>query len=52
MDREVASYKTSSKGQEVELIQNALIKLRVDRGHYGADGNFGNTTDRQVKMFQ
>ncbi|MCG6268030.1 peptidoglycan-binding protein [Vibrio furnissii] len=51
MDREVASYKTSSKAQKVELIQNALIKLRFDFGNYGADGSFGNTTDSQVKMF-
>ncbi len=51
-DREVASYKTGSKGQEVELIQKALIKLGFDLGTYGADGSFGNTTERQVKMFQ
>ncbi|TOY94909.1 type VI secretion system tip protein TssI/VgrG [Vibrio fluvialis] len=51
-DREVASYKTGSKGQEVELIQNALIKLGFDLGTYGADGSFGSTTERQVKMFQ
>ncbi|KQH87870.1 type VI secretion protein VgrG [Vibrio furnissii] len=51
-DREVASYKTGSKGQEVELIQKALIKLGFDLGTYGADGSFGSTTERQVKMFQ
>ncbi|MDT8866459.1 type VI secretion system tip protein TssI/VgrG [Vibrio fluvialis] len=51
-DREVASYKTGSKSQEVELIQNALIKLGFDLGTYGADGSFGSTTERQVKMFQ
>ncbi|UHJ62543.1 hypothetical protein [Vibrio furnissii] len=49
MDREVASYKTSSKGQEVELIQNTLIKLGFDLGTYGADGSFSNTMERQVK---
>ncbi len=51
-DREVASYKTGSKGQEVELIQKALIKLGFDLGTYGADGSFGSTTERQVKIFQ
>ncbi|MCG6400762.1 peptidoglycan-binding domain-containing protein, partial [Vibrio fluvialis] len=51
-DREVDSYKTGSKGQEVELIQKALIKLGFDLGTYGADGSFGTTTERQVKMFQ
>ncbi|ENI4129037.1 peptidoglycan-binding protein, partial [Vibrio fluvialis] len=51
-DREVASYKTGSKGQEVESIQKALIKLGFDLGTYGADGSFGSTTERQVKMFQ
>ncbi|WP_425304456.1 peptidoglycan-binding domain-containing protein [Vibrio furnissii] len=48
-DREVASYKTSSKGQKVESIQKALIKLGFDLGTYGADGSFSNTTERQVK---
>jgi type VI secretion system secreted protein VgrG len=51
-DREVASYKTGSKGQKVESIQKALIKLGFDLGTYGADGSFGSTTERQVKMFQ
>ncbi|EPG0609239.1 peptidoglycan-binding domain-containing protein [Vibrio fluvialis] len=49
MDREVASYKTGSKGQEVESIQKVLIKLGFDLGIYGADGSFGNTTERLVK---
>ncbi|MGF1780115.1 peptidoglycan-binding domain-containing protein [Vibrio fluvialis] len=48
-DREVASYKTSSKGQKVESIQKALIKLGFDLGTYGADGIFSNTMERQVK---
>ncbi|WP_391091644.1 type VI secretion system tip protein TssI/VgrG [Vibrio sp. NH-UV-68] len=51
-NRESHSYKSGSKGQEVEYIQQALIKLGFDLGNAGADGDFGSTTQRQVKLFQ
>ncbi|WP_172953605.1 bacteriophage T4 gp5 trimerisation domain-containing protein, partial [Vibrio salilacus] len=51
-NRESHSYKSGAKGQEVEYIQQALIKLGFDLGNAGADGDFGSTTQRQVKLLQ
>lgn len=51
-NRESHSYKSGARGQEVEYIQQALIKLGFDLGNAGADGEFGPTTKRQVEQFQ
>ncbi|MEL7292105.1 MAG: type VI secretion system tip protein TssI/VgrG [Pseudomonadota bacterium] len=51
-NREVPSYKQGSKLDEVVFIQHALIELGFDLGNAGADGHFGPTTERQVKLFQ
>ncbi|MGY5537431.1 PAAR domain-containing protein [Vibrio brasiliensis] len=51
-NRDSHSYKIGSHGQEVEYIQQALIKLNFDLGNTGADGDFGPTTKRQVELFQ
>lgn len=51
-NRESHAYKSSSSGQEVEYIQQALIKLGFDLGNAGADGDFGPTTKRQIELFQ
>ncbi|EGA66487.1 PAAR domain-containing protein [Vibrio brasiliensis] len=51
-NRESHSYKSGARGQEVEYIQQALIKLGFDFGNAGADGDFGPTTKRQVEQFQ
>ena len=51
-NRESHSYKSGARGQEVEYIQQALIKLGFDLGNAGADGDFGPTTKRQVEQFQ
>ncbi|WP_417879841.1 type VI secretion system tube protein TssD [Vibrio sp.] len=46
------AYRKGDKGAEIKLIQQALMKLGFDLGKYGADGDFGSTTERQVKAFQ
>ncbi|NOH78762.1 type VI secretion system tip protein VgrG [Vibrio sp. RE86] len=51
-NRESHSYKKGSNGQEVEYIQQALLELGLDLGKYGADGDYGSTTKRQIKLFQ
>ena len=40
------------KGEDVKQLQNALIHLHYDLGKYGADGDFGATTDKVVRTFQ
>lgn len=40
------------KGAEVKAMQENLIKLGYSCGSYGADGDFGNDTDKAVKAFQ
>ncbi|MFH0258803.1 type VI secretion system tip protein TssI/VgrG [Vibrio rumoiensis] len=47
-----SAYRKGSKGDEVAMIQQALIKVGFDLGASGADGDFGSTTERQVKAFQ
>ncbi|USD39977.1 type VI secretion system tip protein VgrG [Vibrio sp. SCSIO 43135] len=51
-NRESGSYKKGAKGEEVEYIQQALVKLGFDLGTAGADGDFGSMTEKQVKLFQ
>jgi peptidoglycan hydrolase-like protein with peptidoglycan-binding domain len=39
-------------GAEVKALQENLIKLGYDLGRWGADGDFGSTTQKRVKEFQ
>ena len=39
-------------GDDVQKLQNALIKLGYDVGIYGADGDFGSGTEKAVIAFQ
>lgn len=39
-------------GAEVKAMQEILIKLGYSCGSYGADGDFGNDTDKAVRAFQ
>ena len=41
-----------SSGTEVKNMQNALIALGYDLGSYGADGQFGPTSEAALKQFQ
>lgn len=40
------------EGTKVKTLQENLIKLGYDLGTYGADGDFGNATQKAVKKFQ
>ena len=40
------------KGAEVKAMQADLIKLGYSCGEYGADGDFGDDTDTDVRAFQ
>ncbi|SIO92528.1 pesticin C-terminus-like muramidase [Vibrio spartinae] len=46
------SYRKGDKGDEVELIQKALIQLGFDLGVAGADGDFGKKTKGSLGHFQ
>ncbi|QMV16415.1 hypothetical protein Vspart_03807 [Vibrio spartinae] len=46
------SYKKGDKGDEVKLIQEALLKLGFDLGTAGADGDFGSGTKSKIELFQ
>lgn len=39
-------------GAEVKTMQETLIKIGYSCGSYGADGDFGNDTDKAVRTFQ
>ena len=39
-------------GDDVRSLQNKLISLGYDLGEYGADGDFGDMTDKAVRQFQ
>jgi len=41
-----------SKGSEVKVLQQRLLKLGYKLPKYGADGDFGNETDAAVRQFQ
>lgn len=44
--------KRGRTGDDVRLLQEALIKLGYDLGTYGADGDFGGATQKAVLKFQ
>lgn len=41
-----------SKGADVKKVQARLIHQGYSCGHYGADGIFGNETDKAVREYQ
>lgn len=41
-----------SKGEQVKTLQRLLMAYGYSMGVYGADGSFGNTTDKAVRAFQ
>ena len=41
-----------SKGETVKALQTLLIGYGYSCGSYGADGDFGNGTDKAVKAYQ
>ena len=48
----VKTLAKGDKGAEVKTLQNQLITLGYSLAPYGADGDFGSTTEKQVKAFQ
>ena len=44
--------KHGSAGEDVKQLQQYLIRLGYDLGKWGADGEFGDTTELAVKAFQ
>jgi len=44
--------KKGKKGEDVRLVQQALINLGYDLGKWGADGIFGSQTQKAVRKFQ
>jgi peptidoglycan hydrolase-like protein with peptidoglycan-binding domain len=40
------------KGAKVKELQEKLLKLKYDLGKWGADGDFGSSTQKAVKAFQ
>lgn len=44
--------KNGCEGEDVKQMQEALIRLGYDLGRYGADGDFGDTTEEAVRAFQ
>lgn len=49
---ELAQLQDGAKGEQVKTVQRILIALGYDLGKYGADGDFGNATEKAVKAFQ
>ncbi len=46
------TIRKGSKGESVELLQKALLKLDYDLGPCGVDGDFGSATKDAVKRYQ
>lgn len=44
--------KNGSEGADVKVLQEYLIELGYDLGKWGADGDYGDTTELAVKAFQ
>ena len=44
--------KKGKKGEDVRMVQQALINLGYDLGKWGADGIFGSKTRKAVRKFQ
>lgn len=46
------TLKKDMEGNDVQELQEALIRLGYDLGSHGSDGDFGAITEREVKKFQ
>ena len=46
------TLKKGSKGSEVKKLQQNLMKLGYDLPKFGADGHYGNETQKAVRQFQ
>ena len=46
------TLRKGSKGDSVVMLQQKLLSLGYDLGSWGADGSFGNATEKAVKAFQ
>jgi len=46
------NLKNGSEGADVKELQSDLIRLGYDCGRWGADGDFGDATERAVRAFQ
>ena len=44
--------RNGDEGEDVRALQEALILLGGDLGRWGADGDFGDATERAVRRFQ
>ena len=44
--------RNGDEGADVKLMQEYLLKLGYDLGRYGADGDFGDDTEKALKAFQ
>lgn len=49
---ELNELRKGAKGEQVKTLQRLLIALGYDLGKDGADGIFGDTTEKAVKAFQ
>lgn len=46
------TLRNGDEGDDVKTLQNCLLKLNISVGDYGADGDFGDDTEKAVKAFQ
>lgn len=46
------NLRKGDKGEEVKILQQALLAKGYDLGKFGADGSFGAATEKAVKAFQ
>lgn len=46
------TLRNGDEGEDVRTLQKALIELGYDLGKWGADGDFGDATERAVRAFQ
>ena len=49
---ELSVLRKGATGEQVKTLQRLLIALGYDLGKYGADGDFGDATDKAVRAFQ
>lgn len=49
---ELNELQKGANGEQVKTLQRLLIALGYNLGKYGADGDFGASTDRAVRAFQ
>lgn len=49
---ELTELQKGAKGEQVKTLQRLLAALGYNLGYYGADGDFGDATDKAVRAFQ